>query len=86
MSFSELPSHPCSTFLFISKEFACNGTVVEHSEYGEVIQLQGDQRKNICEFLIRIELAKKDQVKVHGFWLISQFNKYHTTQLFMLLQ
>ena len=22
------------------KEFACNGTVVEHSEYGEVIQLQ----------------------------------------------
>lgn len=50
-----------------SKEFACNGTVVDHPEYGEVIQLQGDQRKNICEFLIRIELAKKDQVKVHGF-------------------
>ena len=22
------------------KEFACNGTVVEHSEYGEVVQLQ----------------------------------------------
>ena len=22
------------------KEFACNGTVVEHPEYGEVIQLQ----------------------------------------------
>ena len=22
------------------KEFACNGTVVEHAEYGEVIQLQ----------------------------------------------
>lgn len=40
---------------------------MDHSEYGEVIQLQGDQRKNICEFLIRIELAKKDQVKVHGF-------------------
>ncbi|MCQ9140761.1 hypothetical protein MZE11_19540, partial [Bacillus amyloliquefaciens] len=26
------------------KEFACNGTVVEHPEYGEVLQLQGDQR------------------------------------------
>ena len=26
------------------KEFACNGTVVEHSEYGEVIQLQVNTR------------------------------------------
>ena len=25
------------------QEFACNGTVVEHPEYGEVLQLQGDQ-------------------------------------------
>uniref|UniRef100_A0AAR2KHN9 Eukaryotic translation initiation factor 1 n=1 Tax=Pygocentrus nattereri TaxID=42514 RepID=A0AAR2KHN9_PYGNA len=33
------------------KKFACNGTVIEHPEYGEVIQLQGDQRKNICQFL-----------------------------------
>ncbi|XP_025944166.1 eukaryotic translation initiation factor 1b isoform X3 [Apteryx rowi] len=34
------------------KKFACNGTVIEHPEYGEVIQLQGDQRKNICQFLL----------------------------------
>jgi len=33
------------------KEFACNGTVVEHAEYGEVIQLQGDQRNNFVSFL-----------------------------------
>ena len=84
MSSFELTSHSCSTFLLIFKEFACNGTVVEHCEYGEVIQLQGDQRKNICEFLIRIELAKKDQVKVHGFWLTSQFNSYRVTQLITL--
>ncbi|KAG5881767.1 hypothetical protein JTB14_005530 [Gonioctena quinquepunctata] len=31
------------------KEFACNGTVIEHPEYGEVLQLQGDQRENICQ-------------------------------------
>uniref|UniRef100_A0A8C5RL99 Eukaryotic translation initiation factor 1 n=1 Tax=Laticauda laticaudata TaxID=8630 RepID=A0A8C5RL99_LATLA len=36
------------------KKFACNGTVIEHPEYGEVIQLQGDQRKNICQFLIEV--------------------------------
>ncbi|XP_028268211.1 eukaryotic translation initiation factor 1 [Parambassis ranga] len=49
------------------KKFACNGTVIEHPEYGEVIQLQGDQRKNIRQFLMDIELATEEQLKVHGF-------------------
>uniref|UniRef100_A0A7N6FJT9 SUI1 domain-containing protein n=1 Tax=Anabas testudineus TaxID=64144 RepID=A0A7N6FJT9_ANATE len=43
------------------KKFACNGTVIEHPEYGEVIQLQGDQRKNICQFLIEVGFAKKEK-------------------------
>lgn len=30
---------------------ACNGTIVTDSEMGEVIQLQGDQRKDVQEFL-----------------------------------
>ncbi|XP_016093621.1 eukaryotic translation initiation factor 1-like [Sinocyclocheilus grahami] len=49
------------------KKFACNGTVIEHPEYGEVIQLQGDQRKNICQFLMEINIVKEEQLKVHGF-------------------
>lgn len=49
------------------KEFACNGTVVEHPEYGEVIQLQGDQRNLIKDFLKKVGLAKEEQIKVHGF-------------------
>ena len=49
------------------KEFACNGTVIEHPEYGEVIQLQGDQRSNVCLFLTKIGIAKEEQLKVHGF-------------------
>jgi len=36
----------------IKKQFACNGTIVEDEDLGEVIQLQGDQRKNLHEFLI----------------------------------
>ena len=52
--------------MFLQK-FACNGTVIEHPEYGEVIQLQADQRKNICQFLVEIGLVKDDQLKVHGF-------------------
>jgi hypothetical protein len=30
---------------------ACNGTIVSDTEMGEVIQLQGDQRKDVQEFL-----------------------------------
>ncbi|KAK6580651.1 hypothetical protein PZA11_006887 [Diplocarpon coronariae] len=35
----------------IKKKFACNGTIVVDTEMGEVIQLQGDQRKDVQEFL-----------------------------------
>ena len=49
------------------KEFACNGTVVEHPEYGEVLQLQGDQRHKICDWLTKTILVKSDQLMVHGF-------------------
>jgi len=51
-------------FLTVSQEFACNGTVVEHPEYGEVIQLQGDQRQNISKFIKQVGLAREDQIKV----------------------
>jgi len=49
------------------KEFACNGCVVDHPEYGEVIQLQGDQRNNVSQFLMLSQLATEAQLKVHGF-------------------
>ncbi|XP_054575906.1 eukaryotic translation initiation factor 1-like [Eptesicus fuscus] len=48
------------------KKFACNGSVIEHPECGEVIQPQGDQCKNICQFLVQIGLSKDDQLKVRG--------------------
>lgn len=52
---------------FYLQKFNCNGTVVENEEYGEVIQLQGDQRQNISDFLVAIKLAKPDLLNVHGF-------------------
>ena len=48
------------------KEFACNGTLVDDEELGQVIQLQGDQRQKISMFLIEEGIPKQD-VKVHGF-------------------
>ncbi|KAK3751951.1 hypothetical protein RRG08_046223 [Elysia crispata] len=49
------------------KEFACNGTVVEHPEYGEIIQLQGDQRENMRQFFVKTGFANNMNIKVHGF-------------------
>ncbi|KNC97060.1 translation initiation factor SUI1 [Spizellomyces punctatus DAOM BR117] len=49
------------------KEFACNGTVVQDEDLGEVIQLQGDHRVKIQQFLASEGLASKDKIKIHGF-------------------
>lgn len=53
----------------IKKQFACNGTVVADTEMGEVIQLQGDQRKDVQDFLTNKEGLGLDAktIKVHGF-------------------
>ncbi|KAL4457363.1 hypothetical protein ABPG75_012228 [Micractinium tetrahymenae] len=51
----------------LKKEYCCNGTVIEDEELGKVLQLQGDQRKNVNAFLLDNQLCKKDQIKVHGF-------------------
>ncbi|WVZ03392.1 hypothetical protein V8G54_024198 [Vigna mungo] len=51
----------------VKKEFCCNGTVVQDPELGQVIQLQGDQRKNVSAFLVQAGIVKKEHIKIHGF-------------------
>ncbi|KAL2944600.1 Protein translation factor SUI1-like protein 2 [Bienertia sinuspersici] len=51
----------------LKKEFCCNGNVVQDKELGKVIQLQGDQRKKVANFLVQARLVKKDCIKIHGF-------------------
>lgn len=51
----------------LKKDFACNGNIVKDDEFGELIQLQGDQRVKVSEFLTnRLALPKKN-IKIHGF-------------------
>lgn len=51
----------------MKKDFACNGNIVKDDELGEVIQLQGDQRVKVSEFLTaQLQLPKKN-IKIHGF-------------------
>lgn len=38
--------------------------MVEHAEYGEVIQLQGDKRDAMKNFLVEVGIATSDLVKV----------------------
>ncbi len=46
-------SHSSALYLrLIPLYLACNGTIVNDTEMGEVIQLQGDQRKDVQEFLV----------------------------------
>ncbi|VDO48317.1 unnamed protein product [Schistosoma margrebowiei] len=52
---------------YCKKHFACNGTVVEHEEYGEVLQFQGDQRDNLKSFLCEMNIVTPEEVKLHGF-------------------
>ncbi|KAH7434276.1 hypothetical protein KP509_06G008800 [Ceratopteris richardii] len=49
------------------KEFCCNGTVAQDTDLCQVIQLQGDQRKNVPQFLVQAGLVKKENIKIHGF-------------------
>ncbi|KAJ2459060.1 Eukaryotic translation initiation factor eIF-1 [Coemansia sp. RSA 2424] len=52
---------------YMKKTYACNGTVVEDEEHGQIIQLQGDQRTVASTFLIEQKISKKQNVKIHGF-------------------
>ena len=52
---------------YIRKHYACSGTVITHPEYGQVMQFQGDQRANVQEFLLQIEMCGKSLIKRHGF-------------------
>jgi translation initiation factor 1 len=48
------------------KEFCCNGCVVDNKELGRIVQLQGDQREKVKDFLADEEIASKKMIKVHG--------------------
>ncbi|KAG6768653.1 hypothetical protein POTOM_027580 [Populus tomentosa] len=53
----------------LKKEFCCNGTVVQDPELGQVIQLQGDQRKNVSTFLVQVWLDRLITTCFSGFRL-----------------
>ena len=45
--------------------FKCNGAIVKDTNENEIIQLSGDQRNNVKDFLISEEIEKNDDVIIH---------------------
>mmetsp|Transcript_74505 Transcript_74505/g.144276 ORF Transcript_74505/g.144276 Transcript_74505/m.144276 type:complete len:115 (+) Transcript_74505:79-423(+) len=51
----------------LKKSFQTNGTLIKDDEHGTIIQLQGDIRKEVAEFLIEgTGIVTKEQVMIHG--------------------
>ena len=49
------------------KNLQCNGAIVKDKEFGDVIQLQGDHRAKVGDFLCDQEIIRKEQLIIHGF-------------------
>ncbi len=49
----------------LKKVFKCNGAIVKDENELEIIQLSGDQRNNVKDFLITEEIEKEETIIVH---------------------
>tara|TARA_Y200000002_G_C22684029_1_gene665245 strand:+ start:3810 stop:4124 length:315 start_codon:yes stop_codon:yes gene_type:complete len=49
----------------LKRIFKCNGAIVLDEKQNEIIQLSGDQRSNIKDFLISEEIEKEEDVIIH---------------------
>jgi len=58
---------PCKDLIKKFKTmYACGGHIAEDEEFGEVIQLTGDQRIKVRDYLVDNSLVEADKVEIHG--------------------
>ena len=60
----------CRCFLrhgSLDQTFSTNGTIIKNEEFGPVLQLQGDQRNNVFDFLTKCKIKEASQIKIFGF-------------------
>ena len=51
----------------IKKKLCCNGCIIDHKEYGNVLQFQGDKRNEIKDILVKYYEIDEKNVEVHGY-------------------
>lgn len=52
---------------YLKKTFQCNGCISDDEKYGEIIQLTGDQKENVKDFLIQEQIYIEENIVVHGY-------------------
>ncbi len=50
----------------LKKELNCGGSLKYNIQYGNIIQLQGDHRKDVTKHLLKYGFIQKDEYIVHG--------------------
>jgi translation initiation factor 1 len=51
----------------LSRILHCSATTKKDEVHGQIIQIQGDVRSDVSEFLIERGICSEDQIQVHGF-------------------
>jgi len=51
----------------MKKKFVCNGTILKNDDNEKILNLSGDQRHKVKEFLVNYNISKENDVIVHGF-------------------
>lgn len=50
----------------LKKNLCCNGCILDHKEYGTVLQIQGDKRADIFNFLKEKYKINENNIEKHG--------------------
>jgi len=51
---------------YFKKNYQCNGTIVSDEDDNKVMQLTGDRRKQVAQFLLEEQIVPRESIKVHG--------------------
>lgn len=49
------------------KKLACNGSVLTAKNDAKIVQLQGDHRKDIRDYLVKYNISNNNDIIMHGF-------------------
>ncbi len=52
---------------YFKKTLNCNGTISDDEEFGKIIQLQGDHRASVKNFLLEQNVSSLNDIIIHGF-------------------
>ncbi|BBI30533.1 initiation factor eIF1/SUI [Acanthamoeba castellanii medusavirus] len=61
------PEHVDKLLQCFRKILCCNGTIIESTEHGRIVQLQGDHRESVGDFLVEKKIVSRDSIKIHGY-------------------